>query len=224
MNIIDRPIDRQDVENGNMVERYLADRLNDAELAQFEEHLLWCEETRREVDLAEDLAAGLRSVAKEHGGKRLWPGHLLSAAASAVLATGITLLVVNTSEPGSVGVTATNVLYVEPTRSADTWPVLEVSRADEWATLVVYPDFADFDRFRVVLERSTHPRGLPAGGGWEEVWEAEVGPGSRDSLVLSLRSSVLSDGLHRVRMQGRRGQSYQPAGEATFRVAHLSAG
>jgi hypothetical protein len=212
-------IDRQHIEQHHMVERYLAERLSGDELAQFEEHLLWCDETRREVELAENLAMGLRSLLPHYTSKPRWQGQLLSVAAAAILGAGITLLIVEPSVPDPVGVAATNVLYLEPTRSAGNLPTLEAATGPGWTTLVVYPDFADFEHIRVILERSSSPAPQPAeGNGWQEIWRVDVDPGNRDSLALSVDRALLSEGIYRVRTQGRRGEDYHPAGDAMFRA------
>lgn len=212
------PIDRAEVESSDLVEQYVAGKLAGGELERFEEHLMWCEETRRDVDAAERLASGLRIVARDRQApdrvstRVPWRTPALAAAASAVLAVGATLLVTGGTGPAMPVLTTSDVVYLEPVRSADAGaPELVLNQANSWVTLVLYPDFAELDRYRVVLERR---RGEAA---WTEVWSGNS-PGGGDALAVTVRRALVVPGDYRVRVFGAEAGGRPPAAETRFRI------
>jgi len=81
-----------------VTDRYLRGSLSERELHEFEERLVWDTDLVSEVELAEQLRAGLQSAAKaghltasEPGFlSRLWSVPVYAAAASFVVAVGLT--------------------------------------------------------------------------------------------------------------------------------------
>jgi hypothetical protein len=163
------------------------------------------------------------------GGEVSWyQSRLLSMAASAVLAIGATLLVTQTLETVDVstGLASSNVVYLETLRSGDIsgLPTVNVGGPNDWITLVAYPAYDDFAEFRIRVERLAGGEAQlndPDSATWTIVWESQAGTGNRDSLVINLKSELLSVGTYRLHVEGRVASSdnYLPAAQLPFRIA-----
>jgi hypothetical protein len=221
----DRRMDSQYIEANSVIERYLADQLTEDERAEFEERLVWCEETRREVEVAERLAEGLRPHAGSRRRRPVWITPLLSAAASAVLAVGLTLQFTGGPAEEMLGVTAASVVHLDPIRSSQQWPEIAVDYHSPWLTLVLYPEADNFSALHVTLERAT---GADTSGGpvshWQEVWSSTTPARSAESVAISVRSGLLTPGHYRVRMDGLEGGVRQAAGESRFSAIPVNPG
>lgn len=152
---------------------------------------------------------------------------LVAMAASALVAVGATLLVTkppNTPEDG-VGLASANVVYLETVRGAGTDELLTVvPGGDEWITFVAYPAYDDFTEFRIRLDRlvADETRIEDTSARWEPVWQRSSDVGTRDSLAVSVKSSVFTAGVYRLRIDGRGVPTgaYAPAADLRFRVAN----
>ncbi len=92
-----------------------------------------------------------------------------------------------------------NVVYLEVVRSAST-EVPEVARDGEpWVTLFAYPDFPEAELYRVYVERAQGSEQQPAS--WLAVLEQRIPAGTRESLVVNLRSEDLEAGTYRLRIE-----------------------
>jgi putative zinc finger protein len=91
-------MDHQGIEESDLVEAYVTNRLADAERAEFEAHLVDCPECLDRVEAAQGLAAGLRALgppavlARTPPSPRRWPvgptSFALAASVTTVLALG----------------------------------------------------------------------------------------------------------------------------------------
>jgi hypothetical protein len=208
-------VSREQIDADNMVERYVLGQLSEDEHAVFEERLLWDDELRADVDAAEALGAGLKAALAAPVPKRQRP--YLAMAAAMVLASGLTLLVYEQFDvrEAVMGVSTGTVAYLDTPRSASTdrTPVIEISPGSQWVTLVAYPALDDVTALHITLERSDlDARAAPV---WQPLWSTRTDPGNRDSVAVTLRRELLTEGVYRLRMLS----DGQPAGVVQFRVA-----
>jgi hypothetical protein len=96
-------------------------------------------------------------------------------------------------------------------------PLVRVSGAGDWVTLLVYPEYGRYSAFRVSIEHSDS-------GANARVWTvAGIAPGNSERLAIVVPARVLESGVHRVHIDARAADAtteddYQPAGETAFRV------
>ncbi len=89
-------MNHQDIEDSDLVEAYVTDRLGEPARAEFEEHLVDCPECLDRVEAAQGLGAGLRALGSRgdpaRAPRRRWygggAGWVLAASLTAVLALG----------------------------------------------------------------------------------------------------------------------------------------
>ena len=101
-------MDYKEVRQNNYIEKYLMGELDDDIKLRFEEHLLFCEETREEFERSERVIAGLKHIAQkreketedessrnEKKIRKIPYYYQISAAASIVLAVSLSVFVYN---------------------------------------------------------------------------------------------------------------------------------
>ena len=153
-----------------VIERYVQEKLTDAEEAEFEERLVWDQELQEEVELAETLRSWLQASAKEtkysmseQGGMPRWmPDFLLNpgyaAAASFILGILITFSAVqgpDTEMGFSIDESAPSLIVpLLATRSANS--NLQKIPVRSGAVTLLLIDVPDSNqRFNVVVRSST---------------------------------------------------------------------
>ena len=131
-------MDESNFDETQLVDRYLAEQLSEAEFDQFEERLLWDESLRAEVTAAERLRAGLQYMPIDAvapppsnvvpiGSRLKWqPG--LAAAASFCLGIALTSAVIQrpSEAPAAPEAQAAQVFSLETNRSSSTGMVIAV--------------------------------------------------------------------------------------------------
>lgn len=201
-------MDLEYIQESDVIERYLAATLTQAETDAFEARLLWCADTRRELDLARALAEGLRELPRDaeqtvatrtEGRDRPY----LALAATALLSAGLTWFVTAQIGPsGGVetrGVASPAIFELSSVRSSNgVLPIVNVGADDQWTVLVMYPDFDGYEGFELVLERQ-------GAASWDYVSRHRTGVGDEESLGLVVPADHLRPaGSYRVTVHGRR--------------------
>lgn len=178
---------------GLVVDRYLAGKLSDEELAEFEERVTWDRELLDELELSEKLRDGMRDVGAESGpqsapfaGTRVrWPvSSIYAAAASFVGGVMLTALIMSAPEPpGFSDSVPVSVMALEAFRS-ETGPQLVI---DPEALAVLLVDVSD--------RASGHAATLTRRPDDLTVWSASgVRAGEDGRLALGIPGRLLSPG------------------------------
>jgi len=210
------------------VDRYLRGSLSDEETAEFEERLVWDQALLDEIDLAEQLRAGLQSaLSKNEEAKApaeaslfdrfaaLFQMPVYAAAASFALAVGGTSFVfMNTAPeagtPGMDGQLPAEIVPLFATRSGDGIPV---TISDDALTVLLLDAPPGYVRFRASVSRR--------GGGETPVW-SRVGllPTYPDSLAVGMPGSLLATGEYTLALDGMIDESagYEPIQSIAFDV------
>jgi hypothetical protein len=208
-------MDRQDIHDGQLVERYLQGTLSAADEEAFEEAYLADPSLLEEVQLAERLRDGLRDQPAEDRTARprarpRWleiagsPSYGIAAslvAAAALLSSGVLYLQdAGFGGPGYAGGGAapTRVLPLVSVRGAGSPNI--IAATDEWTVLLLDTGFADYDRYRAVVVRDD-----------EELLRLEdMKPTYQGMVALGVPGRLLPPGAYEIRLAG--GRSDWPAG------------
>ena len=211
------------------VDRYLRGTLADDELAEFEERLLWDEELRDEVDLAERLREGLEASVQRAAEKAPRTGLVdwltglfyvpqYAAAASFVLAVALTAgifmspLIEVEDQPGG-DVMPTEIIPLIATRGTDA-PTIYVD-PDSWVVLLVDAP-GGYDSFRVSVRRNDAD---------EPFWVRDnLQTTYPEALAITVPGSALGAGdyvlaLDGVRVSDTGGPSHEHVQDIRFRSA-----
>jgi len=126
-------------------------------------------------------------------------------AAAMLLGVAVTTLVTTGARQSgqATSLASSDVVYLEVYRgAAQDLPSVALPEADAWISLVAYPDFTDADSMQVHVERRVGDE--TPDGSWRSVFEDTIGVGSRDSVVVNLRSGLFQPGEYRLRIEARR--------------------
>ncbi len=82
-------MDHETIERDNVIEHYVAKKLEPAKEAMFEEHLLECERCAEQVEVADDLRVALGDIAREEASQALSRGFLVTLLASTRVRAGL---------------------------------------------------------------------------------------------------------------------------------------
>lgn len=201
-------MDRNYVNDNQIVDRYLRDDLSEDERAEFEAFFLSDKETLAELELAEKLQTGMRDCA-DRGllDADPAPGWLRRAVMSPQWAAAASVLLVCSlafsgfllSELQTDPVAgATRLIPLYATRGVDA-PRLPSAQADEWVVLLVDPGFDPFDEYRATI--------LDASSG-AAVWEVvDLQPGYEELLAVGVPGRLLVSGRYEVRILARSGST-----------------
>jgi len=236
-------MEHREIEERQIVERYLAGRLGGEEEERFEEHYLSCSECLDQLELSQAFRDGIRHAATEDAlkteaaGRLGWAAWLARAARSprtgGLLAAALIVLVV------SLGLTLARLGALRE-RTSELAGRLAEAHAPQANTLVLP---LSPERGAAGEPPSARLR-LPAEPGWvvlalelddaaypsyrvsltradgESLWSGEgLTPAPRDVLTVSLHSSSLDAGDHEVRVEGRAADgALVQVGHFAFRV------
>jgi hypothetical protein len=227
-------MDRRDIEERQIAERYLQGRLSEDEERAFEEAYLGDPDLLDELILSDKLRRGLRveSEARAAGGTRrsvgvgAWLGSPRYAAAATVLLAisavlSGTLYVQNrdlrdaaAQAPGS-GVTR---LLPLVTVRGDGANEIDRPAATEWIVLLVDAGFTEYDEYRATVSRS-------APDGVEPLRRLDgLTPSYDGMLPVGLPGSALAPGEYRIVAEGRMSdwpsdRGFEPVARTTLRIA-----
>ncbi|MGI9343345.1 MAG: hypothetical protein ACR2QV_10870 [Gammaproteobacteria bacterium] len=201
-------MDRNFVNENQLVDRYLRDELSDDERADFEAFFLSDKETLAELELAEKLQIGLRECADRGlveaaptpgGFRRALTSPQWAAAASVLLVCSLAFSgFLLTQLPNDPVAGATRLIPLYATRGADV-PRVPSARADEWVVLLVDPGFDPYDEYRAAVADT---------GTGEVIWEVvDLQPGYEDLLAVGVPGGLLQGGSYEVRVLARSGSA-----------------
>jgi hypothetical protein len=215
-------MDRQQIRDTLVIERYLQGKLSAEEEQAFEETYLADAEVLNDLVLTEQLREGLADTGGEHSGFAApaarepgWFGSPRYAlAASIVAAFGLVssgwLYVQNEDFRSGAQRTATNtrLLPLVTVRGANV-NTLEVPPAGELTVLLLDPGYTEHDQFRARLIRTD-------GGAATEVLRADELTATYEGLVaLSLPQGMLTAGAYEIELDARErdwpaGRDFEP--------------
>jgi hypothetical protein len=218
-------MDRRQIRDEQVIERYLGGTLTAAEEQAFEEAYLADPELLEELELAERLRAGLKEagVAGTAGGAGFTAGAAAAAAyragprarwqalvaspryglaaslvAFVALASTAALLVQNRSLGAGAPAAAqthTRLLQLVSVRGADNPNQVAAPAPGEWTVLLLDPGFGNYDAYRAVLARRDGAEVLRLDG---------LTPTYEDQLALGMPGDLLVPGDYEVRLSGRK--------------------
>ncbi|HET8697375.1 MAG TPA: hypothetical protein VFO94_07820 [Gammaproteobacteria bacterium] len=215
-------MDRRQIRDEQVIERYLGGTLTAAEEQAFEEAYLADPQLLEELELAERLRAGLKeagggvagsagvggsagATAYRAGRRARWQalvaspryGLAASLVAAVALASTAALLVQNrtlrTGAPAA-GQTHTRLLQLVSVRGADNPNQIAAPAPGEWTVLLLDPGFGDYDTYRAVLARD----------GAEVLRLDGLTPTYEDQLALGMPGDLLAPGDYEIRLSGRK--------------------
>jgi hypothetical protein len=202
-------MDRQYIDDNQVIERYLQGKLTPAEEEAFEVAYLADPKLLADLKLAERLAEGLRDLgageqaAPRRPGQWLdWvgtPRYGLAASLVAALAVaGASLLYMENQDLRTTAPSAatTRLLPLLAVRG-DAVNVIDSPAAAEWTVLLLDPGFTPYDRYRAVLVL----RG--AAGTQERFRLDDMVPTYEGMLALGLSGELLAPGDYDVELAGR---------------------
>jgi hypothetical protein len=193
-----------------VVDRYLRGELTEEEIALFEERLVWDQALMDEVDLAQKLRAGIRSVLEtdesaefRHGGMvdrvvSLFSVPAYAAAASFLLAVGMTSVLLTGNSPTgnslpTAGQLATEIVPLYATRSTDA--VAMTVSEDAWRVLLLDAP-AGYTMFRASVRRRED--------GDEVLWSRDdMLPTYLESLAVGMPGRILEEGAYVLILDGK---------------------
>ena len=151
---------------------------------------------------------------------------LLSNAASFIAGVGLVFFFGQQVQMAGTGSASANAYVLDNVRSAT--PQVQTLRLvpeEAWVTFMVYPDFAEFEMLESRIDAySGDPEQsyVAQPGAWNTVWHGVSGAGSRDTLVLTIPSEALSDGIYRLQVFGTASGSVTggPIHEVIFAVQY----
>jgi hypothetical protein len=212
-------MDRQQIHDAQLIERYLAGRLSPAEEQSLEEAYLADPALLEEIQLAERMRSGFKDLAAAEGAPQpartaRWRsvaaspryGIAASFVAAVAFAAAGGLYLQNTelkSGVGQSGASAARVLDLVTVRGAGGTNAITAPAANEWTVLRLDTGFADYDVFSAALLRA---------GTADELVRVD-GLAASDGLVsLGLPGSALPAGSYELRLAG--GKRDWPASRA----------
>ncbi len=229
-------MEHHEIEEQQVVERYLSGTLPAEATAQFEEHYLTCQECLDRLELGERFDRALKGVAAEGATAAARVGILAALArlsrsrqASVVLAAVLVLVILPIGllvrqvgrldreldrATGAAVRINTHVLRLSPERSAPGGrePVhrITLSSAPEWIVLELEIEAPEYAAYQATLV------GPDAAVAWQR---AGLEPNYLDALVLSLHSPSLEAGDYRLLLTGMPPQGDSvPVASFSFRV------
>jgi hypothetical protein len=210
-------MDRQQIRDDQVVERYLNGTLSPAEEQAFEEAYLADPQLEEELDLAERLRTAFKDFGAAGSDERAapqrarWldlvssPGYALAASlvAAVALASTAALYVQNQAlRGGGVETFAaggqTRLLPLVSVRGAAAPNEIAVPGAGEWTVLLLDPGFGEYEVYRAVLARRD---------GQEVLRRDGMTPTYEGLLALGVPGEMLPPGAYEIRLAGGRRDS-----------------
>lgn len=210
-------MEHREVEQRDVVERYLQGKLPAAETRAFEQHLMDCPECFDRVRWESDFRQTLRAAAAEDVARAgLWTWLARRRAAwllALVLAAGVpsALLVRERSRPGPEPRINTSIIYLDAARDAAASPPVVLSPGGgDWVVLSLSLPRLEHESYLATLETAQR----------DQVWRREgLVADNNDAFVILLPAAFLAPGDYVLRLDAAGGSASQPpAGEFPFRV------
>lgn len=201
--------------NHQVADRYLSGKLTPEELDQFEDRLIWCEETRRELEVTEKLRQGIIDSSSTKS-RSLFASTRYALAATLLMAffAGTTGILYFKQDSGTELPQRTNVFSLIATRvnpNGDPVNVLPKGKASEWTVLLLDSGPQHYQDYRVTVFRE-------AGGPLGLVWQTDkLQPGFEDRLSVGVPGSEFTSGDYRAELEGFASE-WILINEITFRV------
>jgi hypothetical protein len=203
-------MDRQYIQDNQLVDRYLQDKLSDDEKAAFEEYYLSNAETLAELEMAENMQAGFRQldesdiIQETAGGSwfnRIFLSPQYAAAASVLLVFSLGLSGVlyqqRQTDPGFDRTRIIPVVSVRGTSSGQPANVVRFEPTDDWIVLLVDPGFETYIRYSASVARADGDDPVP-------IWRRDdLQPGYEDMLAVGLPGSLLDPGDYEITLSGQ---------------------
>lgn len=201
-------MDRQYIQDNQIIERYLQHKLSGEEAAAFEEHYLSDAATLEELELAEGLQRGANELKTSGYLRTTWLQSVFlspqyATAASVLALVSMLSLGLLYQRDTSVDATPINtrIVPIIATRGASV-NVLAPAAANERIVLLVDPGILSYDNYRATVSRE-------AGEGTEQVWQmAGLALGYQEMLALGLPSESLPPGQYHINIEGLAGEGY----------------
>ncbi len=202
-------MDHHEIEQRDVVGRYVMGRLSLAEQARFEEHFLDCEQCLDQIDLTRDFRESLQRAAAEDAARSVASGTLLAwlarrrslVAGAALLVALLPAILLGTQNRGlrqrldritrpHVAVPAALLSLSRDREEAPT--EVAPAAAAAWLTLEV----------QVGEEAASYQTALHDAGG-RLLWRVDgVRPSRYDTLILNLPTGFLAAGVYRLKVEG----------------------
>lgn len=154
-----------------------------------------------------------------------WPA--LASACMVFIGLTLSYFLINGSEDPSNGFASANVYELDNLRSASPEvSIVNLQRGERWVTFMAYPDFANFDSLNIRIESQMGDSSGESSekvNEWRTVWSTASSVGNQDTLLISVRSAELEDGIHRLVVFGVNDKeaTINPVHEVVFRIAFV---
>ena len=203
-------MDHKYIQDNQLVERYLQDKLTDEEKAAFEEHYLSNAETLAALELAEKMQDGFRDLDEsEVFGETptgswfnrvfLSPQYAAAASILLVVSLGFSGLLYQQLQNDDIyaGTQVIPVLSVRSAASGQPAMQISISQPNNWIVLLVDPGFESYVRYQASVARVD--RADP-----QIVWQLDdLQPGYEDMLAVGLPGTLLEPGDYEIRLSGQ---------------------
>jgi hypothetical protein len=219
-------MDRNYIQDHQIVDRYLQDALSEQEKADFEEFFLSDQETLAELELAEKLQQGLRDLDEsgdlpplEKSGRvgRIFasPQYALAATLMLALSIGFSGLQYRQAQRPAV-YDNTRIVPVLATRGADAGLpaiVITMGKTTELIVLLIDPGFEVYADYRAIVSREMADQS-------KIVLElANLQPGYEEMLAVGMPGTLLMPGDYEVSLEARSdGAEFMEINRVAFRV------
>ena len=203
-------MDRKHIQDNQLVERYLQDKLTDEEKTAFEEHYLSNPETLAELELAEKMQDGFRDLEESEfftdtasvgWFNRVFLSPQYAAAASILLVfslgfSGILYQQLQNDERFD-GTQVIPVLAVRSASPGQAANVVRFTQTDDWIVLLVDPGFDPYLRYCAVVGRADSKD-------LEPIWQRDdLQPGYQEMLAVGLPGALLPPGDYEILLSGQ---------------------
>lgn len=210
-------MDRQYIQDNQIIERYLQNKLSEEETAAFEEYYLSDAVMLEELELAEGMQRGAQELKRSGYLRSTWLRSVFLspqyAAAASVLAL-VSMLSLGLVYQRGANIDApvnTRVVPIFATRGP-TPNVLAPAAANEQLVLLVDPGDLGYDSYRATVSRETDE-------GTRQIWQmAELAPGYQEMLALGIPGELLTPGDYHVNLEGRADDGYDHLTRIRFEV------
>lgn len=205
--------------NHQVADRYLTGKLTPEEVDQFEDRLIWCEQTRQELEVTERLRQGVidsSSTSEPAKSSSLFASPRYAMAATLLMAffAGTTGVLYYKQDLVTGPPQKTSVFSLIATRAnplGEPVNILSAGESSEWNVLLIDPGPGQYENYRVTLFREV---GEPLG----RVWQIDnLQPSFQGRLSIGVPGRQLTAGNYRAELEGLASE-WVLINEITFRV------
>ena len=202
-------MDHKYIQDNQLVERYLQDKLTDEEKVAFEEHYLSNPETLAELELAEKMQDGLKGLEEsdffEPTATSSWfnrvflsPQYAAAASILLVFSLGATGTLYRQLQTDAVfgGTQVIPIMSVRSSSQGQAASLITIKRTNDWIVLLLDPGMETYPRYRALVARVN-------GKDPDTIWQLDdLQPGYEDMLAVGLPGAVLQPGEYEIRLSG----------------------